>query len=134
MITQKSFTAEDLLALPAHFMHAEGNFQFYDPVARILFSGDLGTSLVPHEQAAEPVTDFHGHLRYMEAFHRRYIVSRKVCRFWANMVRQLDIDQIVPQHGSRFVGKQAVADFIAWVEGVECGVDLMTQNNYQLPR
>ncbi len=124
----------NLLALPAHFMHAEGNFQFYDPVARILFSGDLGTSLVPHEQAAEPVTDFHGHLRYMEAFHRRYIVSRKVCRFWANMVRQLDIDQIVPQHGSRFVGKQAVADFIAWVEGVECGVDLMTQNNYQLPR
>jgi flavorubredoxin len=123
-----------ILALPAHFMHAEGNFQFYDPVAKILFSGDLGTSLVSHEVAAEPVTNFAAHVPYMQAFHRRYIVSRKVCRFWANMVRQLDIDMIVPQHGARFVGKQAVSDFIEWVEGIECGVDLMTQAGYQVPK
>ncbi len=122
-----------LLALPAHFMHAEGNFQFYDPVAKILFSGDLGTSLVPHELAAVPVTDFAGHVKYMEGFHKRYIVTRKVCRFWANMVRQLDIEQIVPQHGARFVGKAAVDAFIAWVEGMECGIDLMTQASYQVP-
>jgi len=32
----------EIVALPAHFMHAEGNFQFWDPVSRILFSGDLG--------------------------------------------------------------------------------------------
>jgi len=49
------------------------------------------------------------------------------------MVRQLDIEQIVPQHGARFAGRQAVQDFISWVEGVECGVDLMTQNAYQVP-
>jgi len=35
----------ELVALPAHFLHAEGNFQFWDPVSRILFSGDLGVSL-----------------------------------------------------------------------------------------
>jgi len=122
-----------LLALPAHFMHAEGNFQFYDPIAKILFSGDLGTSLVPHDKAAEPITDFDRHLPHMDAFHRRYIVTGKVCRFWANMVRQLDIEQIVPQHGNRFVGKAAVARFIDWVENLNCGVDLMTQQNYQLP-
>nr|MBL8412661.1 FprA family A-type flavoprotein [Dechloromonas sp.] len=122
-----------ILALPAHFMHAEGNFQFYDPVAKILFSGDLGTSLVSHEKAAEPVTDFASHVRYMEPFHRRYIVTQKVCRYWANMVRQLDIEQIVPQHGSRFVGVQAVRDFIAWIEGQACGVDLMTQDSYRIP-
>jgi flavorubredoxin len=122
-----------IMAVPAHFLHSEGNFQFYDPVAKILFSGDLGASLVPHELAAQPVTDFASHVRYMEGFHRRYIVSRKIARFWANMVRQLDIDQIVPQHGSRFVGKAAIRDFIAWIEGIECGVDLMTQDNYRLP-
>jgi flavorubredoxin len=123
-----------MLALPAHFMHSEGNFQFYDPVAKILFCGDLGASLLPHEQAALPVTDFASHVRSMEGFHRRYIVSRKVCRFWANMVRQLDIEQIVPQHGARFVGKAAVSDFIEWVEKLECGVDLMTQEHYRLPQ
>lgn len=122
-----------ILAVPAHFMHAEGNFQFYDPIAKILFTGDLGTSLVPHHQAAEAITDFDSHVRYMEGFHRRYIVSGKVCRFWANMVRQLDIEQIVPQHGCRFVGKAAVERFIEWVEKLECGVDLMTQQNYRIP-
>jgi len=115
-------------------MHSEGNFQFYDPVAKILFCGDLGASLLPHEQAALPVTDFASHVRSMEGFHRRYIVSRKVCRFWANMVRQLDIEQIVPQHGARFVGKAAVNDFIEWVQKLECGVDLMTQEHYRLPQ
>ena len=122
-----------VLALPAHFMHAEGNFQFYDPVAKILFTGDLGTSLVPHDRAADAITDFDSYVKFMEGFHRRYIVSRKVCRFWANMVRQLDIDMIVPQHGCRFVGKPAVNAFIEWVEKLECGVDLMTQSDYVMP-
>ncbi|MDR2837871.1 MAG: MBL fold metallo-hydrolase [Azonexus sp.] len=122
-----------LLALPAHFMHAEGNFQFYDPIAKILFSGDLGASILPHAEAAEPVTDFASHIPKMAGFHRRYIVSRKVCAFWANMVRGLEIEQIVPQHGARFVGGRAVKDFIDWVESMDCGVDLMTQANYQLP-
>jgi len=36
----------DLWLMPAHFMHSEGNFQFWDPVSRILFIGDLGVSLL----------------------------------------------------------------------------------------
>ena len=123
-----------VLALPAHFMHAEGNFQFYDPVSKILFSGDLGASIVPSAAASAPVTDFDSHVQYMEGFHKRYSVSGKVCKFWANMVRQLDIEQIVPQHGNRFVGKDAVNKFINWIERLECGVDLMKQENYALPR
>jgi hypothetical protein len=46
--------ATDLVALPAHFMHAEGNFQFWDPVSGILFSGDLGVSLIGGRQAGKP--------------------------------------------------------------------------------
>lgn len=120
-------------ALPAHFMHAEGNFQFYDPVSKILFSGDLGVSLVDHEHAALPVADFDAHIAKMEAFHRRYMVSNKILRYWANMVRRLDIEMIVPQHGQRFVGKAMCNRLIDWVEKVECGVDLMTQKDYSVP-
>lgn len=122
-----------LKALPAHFLHSAGNFQFYDPVSRILFSGDLGTSLVPHELAAEPVRDFDTHLRFMAGFHRRYMGSNRVCRLWANMARGLDIEMIVPQHGSRMVGKPMVARFIDWVENLSCGIDLVTQDNYRIP-
>jgi len=120
-------------AVPAHFLHSEGNFHFYDPVAKILFSGDLGASLVDHDVAAQPVEDFAAHVSSMIGFHRRYMISNRVCRLWATMARTLDIEMIVPQHGARFVGKPMVARFIDWVEHLECGVDLMTQAHYQVP-
>lgn len=122
-----------ILAVPAHFLHSEGSFQFYDPVAKILFSGDLGASLVDHDIAAAPVADFDEHVPTMLGFHRRYMISNRVCRLWAAMARTLDIEMIVPQHGCRFVGKAMVGRFIDWVERLECGVDLMTQAHYQVP-
>ena len=125
--------ASKLKALPAHFMHSEGNFQFYDPVSRILFSGDLGASLVDHDTASRPVKDFDAHLPFMEGFHRRYMVSNKILRLWAGMVRTLDIEMIVPQHGARFVGKAMCNRFIDWVENLQCGVDLMDERNYRAP-
>lgn len=118
-------------ALPAHFLHAEGNFHFYDPVSKILFSGDLGASLVDHDAAAIPVQDFDAHIPTMIGFHQRYMVANKVCRLWANMARQLDIEMIVPQHGARFEGKAMVKRFIDWIETLQCGVDLMTQDHYR---
>ncbi|MGB0126982.1 MAG: MBL fold metallo-hydrolase [Rhodocyclaceae bacterium] len=127
------FGSGTIIALPAHFLHSEGNFQFYDPVSKILFSGDLGASLVSPEVAGEPVSDFDAHLRYMLGFHRRYMGSNKVCRLWANMVRQLDIQAIVPQHGSRFVGREMVGRFIDWVESLNCGMDLLTQDAFRVP-
>jgi flavorubredoxin len=122
----------DLIALPAHFLHAEGNFQFYDPVSRILFSGDLGVSLISGKQAAEPVTSLATLLPKMEAFHRRYMVSNKVLRLWADMVSTLDIRMIAPQHGAPMTGR-AIGQFIEWVRDLDCGVDLFGAANYQVP-
>jgi flavorubredoxin len=122
----------ELVALPAHFMHAEGNFQFWDPVSRILFSGDLGVSMVKSADAARPVSSLAGHIPKMEAFHRRYMVSGKVLKLWARMVRDLPIDMIVPQHGAPMRGA-AVGEFIEWVQTLDCGVDHLTQANYVVP-
>ncbi|MEY4751917.1 MAG: hypothetical protein RIQ60_4131 [Pseudomonadota bacterium] len=117
-------------ALPAHFLHAEGNFQFWDPVSRILFSGDLGASIGGDPRTE--VSSLKPHLPYMEAFHRRYMVSNKVLRLWANMVKPLGIQKIVPQHGAPLVG-EAVREFIDWVQTLQCGIDLMGERNYSLP-
>jgi flavorubredoxin len=122
----------ELVALPAHFMHSEGNFQFWDPVSRILFSGDLGVSIGTGADAAQVIDSLAPHLTRMEAFHRRYMVSSKVLRLWANMARTLPIDMIVPQHGARLVGP-AVGEFIEWVSDLSCGVDHLTQSNYAVP-
>ena len=124
----------ELWLVPAHFLHSEGNFQFYDPVSRILFTGDLGVSMVSGAQAAVPVTDLKPHIARMEGFHKRYMVSNKVLRLWANMARQLDISMLVPQHGALIQGKAAVGEFFDWVENLACGIDLFDQSAYQLPQ
>ena len=123
----------ELWLLPAHFMHSEGNFHFWDPVSRILFTGDLGVSLLSGAEAARPIRELAPHLPKMEGFHRRYMVSNKILRLWARMARQLDIRMIVPQHGAPIAGRQAINDFLEWIENLMCGVDLFDDRAYQLP-
>lgn len=122
----------EIWALPAHFMHSVGNFQFYDPIAKILFSGDMGASLV--DDASTPITDFDAHIQKMRGFHQRYMCSNKVIRLWVNMVRQLDLEMIVPQHGTPFIGKENINKFLDWIENLECGIDLFDQNSFRLPK
>ena len=121
-----------IVALPAHFMHSEGNFQFWDPVSRILFSGDLGVSIGSSADASQTITSLAPHLPKMEAFHRRYMMSSKILRFWAQMARGLPIRMIMPQHGAPLAGP-AVEEFIDWIGDLSCGVDNMTQANYAVP-
>jgi flavorubredoxin len=127
-----AFGDTELWLLPAHFLHAEGNFQFYDPVSKILFSGDLGVSMVSGQQATQFITDLHPMPHGMEAFHRRYMVSNKILKLWVQMVRQLDIAMIVPQHGAPLRGA-AIGQLLDWLEGLSCGIDLMSTANYQVP-
>ena len=123
----------ELVLLPAHFMHSEGNFHFYDPVSRILFTGDLGVSMTSGAQARVPVTDFAAHVPLMEGFHRRYMVSNKILRLWTRMARQLDVAMIVPQHGAPIMGQPAIQEFYNWLDELKCGVDLFDERAYQLP-
>jgi len=123
----------ELWLLPAHFLHSEGNFHFYDPVSKILFTGDLGVSLMSGAEARTPVRDLNAYIPRMEAFHRRYMVSNKILRLWANMARQLEVRMIVPQHGAPIIGSAAIRGFYDWVESLQCGIDLFDQNNYRLP-
>ena len=98
-----------LKAVPAHFLHSVGNFQLYDPLSKILFSGDMGASMLDD---SGPVADFAAHVPSMLGFHRRYMASNKACRLWAAMVRGMDVEMIVPQHGRPFVGREMISAFL----------------------
>ncbi|MEZ0323365.1 MAG: MBL fold metallo-hydrolase [Hydrogenothermaceae bacterium] len=119
----------DVYILPAHWLHSPGNFQVYDPVSKILYSGDLGASLGQNYVFVE---NFEEHIKYMEGFHRRYIASGRALKNWAKMVKQLDIEIIAPQHGAILKGKDMVNKFINWVESLDTGVDLMDKV-YNIP-
>ena len=122
-----------LFFIPAHFLHSVGNFQVYDPVSKILFSGDMGASILDFEDSIF-VDDFESHKDSMQEFHERYMVSNKVTALWANMVRGLDVEMIVPQHGKAFKGKEIINQFLDWSEDLECGVDLLRRKNFQVPK
>ncbi|MCK5876178.1 MAG: FprA family A-type flavoprotein [Candidatus Marithrix sp.] len=125
----------ELIAIPAHFLHADGNFQFYDPISKILFSGDMGASLFLRysDDVSQPVEDFDTYVFNIESFHRRYMSCNKVCRYWVNMVRELDVEWIVPHNGRCFKGKAMVERFLKWLEELQCGTDLVTQDTYKVP-
>lgn len=113
-----------LLLVPAHFLHSEGQINVYDPVAKVLFSGDIGAS-VSSEGCIEPfVDDFSSHLPKIEHFHQRYMCSNRAARIWVDAVSALDLDFIAPQHGPVYRG-QAVVDFLSWFRELRCGIDLM---------
>lgn len=114
--------------LPAHFLHSCGNLQVYDPVSKILYTGDLGASV----GGGHEVTDFDAHIPEMEGFHRRYMASNAALRAWAAMARTLEIDLIAPQHGGYFRGADKVERFLQWCEGLKCGIDLLA-DKYKVP-
>ena len=120
-----------IIAVPAHFLHSVGNFQFYDPIAKILFSGDMGASMV--DDASKPLENFAAHIPKMKGFHQRYMCNNKVIRLWVNMVRTMDVEMIVPQHGTPFIGHEQIHQFLDWIETLECGTDLMDESVFTCP-
>ncbi len=112
----------DLKIIPAHFLHSAGNFQVYDPVSKILYSGDVGTSLGANYCVVE---DFDEHIKYIEDFHKRYMSSNKAINIWLKAIGNLDIEMIVPQHGAVYKGKSTSYKFLQWMENLSCGLDLM---------
>ncbi|NIP74069.1 MAG: MBL fold metallo-hydrolase [Gammaproteobacteria bacterium] len=109
-----------LQVVPAHYLHSSGNFHVYDPKAKILMSGDVGSAL---ESGDVPlfVADFEAHTRHMKLFHQRWMPSNRAKADWIRRVRDLEIDIMAPQHGRLFRGAD-VQRFLDWFEALEVGL------------
>lgn len=112
---------QHLQAIPAHYLHSSGNFNLYDPKAKILFSGDVGAALLPAGEEGLFVEDFDRHIRHAEGFHRRWMGSDKAKRDWCSRVSLMDIDMLCPQHGAIYQGED-VKRFIDWFSRLDVGV------------
>ncbi|ONN27960.1 beta-lactamase [Thermosipho affectus] len=122
-----NFSGYKLDFIPAHFLHAPGNFNVYDPISKILFSGDIGVSVLPFNKRVQMIEDNFGELlEYMEGFHKRYMSSNKACSKWVNMVSKYEISIIAPQHGTLLKDK-AARDFLNWFKNLKCGVDIIEE-------
>lgn len=110
-----------LQAIPAHYLHSSGNFNLYDPKAKVLFSGDVGAALLPAGTDYLFVDNFDSHIRYCEGFHRRWMGSNEAKRRWCERVSQMQIDMLCPQHGAIYQGAD-VQRFINWFDGLQVGI------------
>lgn len=113
----------ELQFIPAHYLHSSGNFHVYDPVAKILMSGDVGAALLPEANAPLFVEDFQQHTQYMRGFHQRWMPSNRAKDDWIRRVRTLEIEYLAPQHGSIFRGDD-VKRFLDWFEALEVGTGI----------
>jgi len=117
-----------LHCIPGHFLHSVGNFHFYDEISKVLFSGDVGASVGGSDES-KPVDNFEQHTRFMERFHQRYMCSNKVLKLWTRMIRDIEVDYIVPQHGAYFDSSTKNL-FLDWLDALQCGVDVVSQEDY----
>ena len=110
----------ELQIIPAHYLHAPANFSLYDPKARLLLTGDIGSSL---EQSDAPiyVEDFDNHIEKMRYFHQRWMPCKLAKMRWIERIRKLDIKILAPQHGRIFVGDD-IPRFLDWFEKLEVGI------------
>jgi flavorubredoxin len=106
--------------IPAHYLHASGNYHVYDPAAKILMSGDVGAALEPAD-APLFVTNFDEHIAHMEYFHRRWMPSNAAKNNWIHRIRQLELDFMAPQHGRIFKGDD-IKRFLDWFETLDVGI------------
>ncbi|OAI15280.1 MULTISPECIES: MBL fold metallo-hydrolase [Methylomonas] len=109
-----------LQIVPAHYLHSSANFHIYDPVAKILMSGDVGAAL---EEGDTPVfvEHFDTHVEKMRYFHQRWMPSNQAKRVWIERVRKLEIQILAPQHGRMFKGDD-VKRFLDWFEALPVGI------------
>ena len=122
-----------LQAVPAHYLHSSGNFHLYDPLAKILFSGDVGAALIPPEEDALFVENFDKHIHHATGFHRRWMGSNEAKLDWCERAARMDIDMLCPQHGSIYQGAD-VGRFINWFAELPVGsVTAVRKTNSDTP-
>jgi len=110
--------------IPAHYLHSPGNFNVYDPIARVLFTGEIGTALMPSgNRDGFVVTDFDDYAPFMENFHRRWMAARQARDAWVARVSRLDVDALVPHHGLILEGDN-VQRFLEWFSALEIGTGI----------
>lgn len=112
----------DLVAFPAHYLHSSGNFHLYDEKAKIFFSGDVGSALIPEKDRTHIfVENFDEHIKLAEGFHKRWMGSNHAKKNWIERVSKLDIDMLCPQHGLIYKGED-VQRFISWFDELKVGI------------
>lgn len=111
----------------APWCHSPGTFMTYDDKTASLLSGDIFGALTYNWSLLADQS----YPEAMRAFHEDYMASTPHLQAAMAKLDPLRIDRILPQHGS--VIQQNVADCIAALKRLECGMTLMGRSGEAPP-
>jgi serine/threonine-protein kinase len=118
-------TGETLVPVPSPFCHFVGAIMLYDPVSRVLFSGDLFGGLTARDAQGlwADESDWVG----MRAFHQIYMPTNRALKLAINTIRNIKggVDIIAPQHG-RLIRGPYVKMFMERLENLPVGLDILS--------
>ncbi|MFC1645892.1 MBL fold metallo-hydrolase [Candidatus Omnitrophota bacterium] len=116
-LTLKSGRSLKFMVTP--FLHSPASIVTYDETSKVLFSSDLfGAISKEWTLYAEE-----GYQDKMRIFHEGYMPSNDVLRASLEKIDRLDINMILPQHGSIIKGEM-VRKCIDYLKQLKCGIDL----------
>ncbi len=99
------------------YCHSPGAFVSYEPENKILFSSDIFGGL-------EESWEFFADDTYFEKarlFHEAYMPSRNIFNYTLNKIEKLDIEMILPQHGS-IIKREYISKLIDDMKKLDCGI------------
>ena len=115
----------DFLTTP--YCHSPGAFVSYEPVSKILFSGDIFGGI-------EKSWSFYADGTYFEKakqFHQEYMPSKDIFNYALGKIEKLDIDLKAPQHGS-IIKKKYINKLIQNMKNLDCGLYIEEKYNQEL--
>ncbi|MFK5891524.1 MAG: hypothetical protein QM486_12415 [Flavobacteriaceae bacterium] len=120
---QYRFSSGNVLQfIEAPFLHFPGAFTTYDKETQFLLSGDIWAALDIDWQLV--IDNFDNHTMKLDLFHLDYMASNIAARGFAMKIQDINIDAILPQHGS-IIPKEFVIDAIKYLEELQCGLDIV---------
>ena len=124
-VTKEEFVFKNqktLSFIESPFLHFPGAFTTYCNQSKFLFSGDIFAAL--DIEWSLIVEDFNTHKMAMDLFSKDYFACNIATRGYAMKIENLNIEAILPQHGS-IIPKKYVKDSIEYLKNLECGLDLI---------
>ncbi len=102
------------------YLHSPGAIATYDHQSKTLFSSDIFGAL-DDNWSLFAGSNFP---KAMDSFHQQYMPNNAVLRKFMERLENVDIERILPQHGSVIEGPK-VQLAINHLKNLSCGIDLM---------
>ncbi len=112
-------SGRELKFIETPYMHFPGNIVTYDIKTKVLFSSDIFGGWV--EDNWNLFAQDESYLESIKPFHEIYMPSKEIVLYNLAQIKKLDIQTILPQHGSIIKGEYLVKKAISALENFEYG-------------